>query len=410
MLLRRLWAFFWGYVTISVEGPLLERFLNLALARNIYFWDVTREGDRCITLKVTAKGFKPLRHVARRTASKVRIKRKHGTPFLWMRIKKRKMLALGVVVFLLGIYLFSSFIWTVEIASKEELQYTSMAEITKELASLGVKRGAYKGSIDMRYVENQLEARIPKLAWVGMTIQGTRVYIEVVEKTLPPDTKAEKTPAHVVAKKDGLVEEVLVIAGEARVEAGDAVSNGQVLISGVIYPQQQEQSEDQPQDASEAKPRYVHAKGVVKARVWYTVQGVASLVVRGERKTGRKATRVSIKTGDKEIIIKGPRKSPFKFYQNQQQVKTMPRWRNFDLPVELSITTYHEVEKYQLRRDKEDALALALDQAERRLTRYIPSHIKVLDKKKQATISDGKVATTVTWEVMEDIAVTKLLQ
>ncbi|WP_366924129.1 sporulation protein YqfD [Metallumcola ferriviriculae] len=411
MLVRKLWALFWGYVTIGVEGVMLERFLNLAVARNISFWDVNRLGKNRLAMKVKVSGFKSLRHVGRTTRCRIRIESKHGLPFLWMRIKKRKMLAVGLLVFLIGIQSFSSFIWNVEVISKEELQYLTVTEIEEQLSTLGLRPGAMKRNVDLREVERQLEASLPKLSWAGATFQGTKVYVEVVEKTLPPDDADQRTPANIVANKDGFIEDVLVIAGEARVQPGDAVTRGQVLISGVIYPQQPAETtaEGDIENEELIKPRYVHAQGVVKARVWYRARGEADLVERGEKKTGRKATRISIKLGDKEIIIKGPRQTPFKYFQLQEDVKTIPRWRNLNPSVELSTTTYHEVERYQMSRSREEAVAIAAEQAAGNIIDRIPAGAKVIDKKSSAVLSGGKATVSSTWEVVEDIGRTKLL-
>jgi len=411
VLVRKLWAVFWGYVTIRVEGQMLERFLNLALARNIYFWDVNHRGKNKLKMKVTAGGFKPLRHIARTTGSRVHIEAKHGLPFLWFRTKKRKMLAVGLLVFLVGIYFFSSFIWFVEVTSEEELKYLTTADIERQLAEMGLRPGVGKWTVDLRRIEEELMGRLPKLSWVGVTVQGTKAHVEVVEKTLPPDNKAEKTPAHVVAGKDGIIEEVLVIAGESKVQPGDAVFRGQILISGVIFPQTADaETGDRQGDREQMEgPRKVHARGIVKARVWYQGRAEVKLLERGERRTGNKTGRTSIKLGGKEIIIRGPKNSPYQYFQSEEKVKTIPSWRNLNLPVELVTTTYYEVEKYQIRRNKEEAAKIAARRAAESIRQRISSRAKIVDKRTGVVISRGKVSALVTWEILEDIAETKLL-
>ena len=52
-----------------------------------------------ISLKISIKGFKHLRPVARKTRCRVRIVEKRGLPFIVSRYKERKTFVLGLAVF-----------------------------------------------------------------------------------------------------------------------------------------------------------------------------------------------------------------------------------------------------------------------------------------------------------------------
>ena len=88
-----------GYVVICAEGCFLERFLNICMRRGIFLWDVKRRGDTCLDACISAKGFKALRQIAKKTKTRVRIKSRHGLPFLLFRYRKRRLAAVGVVLF-----------------------------------------------------------------------------------------------------------------------------------------------------------------------------------------------------------------------------------------------------------------------------------------------------------------------
>ncbi len=411
MLIRRLWAFFAGYVVITVESRRLEKFLNLALARNILFWDVTFKRRNGLTMKVSIAGFKPLRHIARQTDSTVRIKSKKGWPFFWIKIRKRKMLAVGLLFFLTTIYFFSTFVWFVDLQHREQLKYLSEEEIMEEIYSMGLRPGVPNWNFNLRELEKELAVRLPKLSWVGITLEGTKATVEIVEKTLPPEDEGAKQPADVIAAKDGVVEEILVIVGEAVAKEGDAVSAGEVLISGVIYPKQEESPED-PNPEQLVEPRVVHAKGVVKARVWLVAVSEIPIIEKGERRTGSTARQVSIKIGGKQIIIRGPQKSPYQYYQMEQTVKRLPSWRSIKLPVELIINIYHEVEKYQIDRGAKGAESLAVAEAKTTIEKQLPEGAKIFDKRTEVlekATDYGTVKVRVTYEVLDNIAQTKLL-
>ena len=63
MLAVRVWNFLKGYVVIKVEGINLERFINLAITNNIYFWDIERINYTALKARVGLKGYKQLRRI-----------------------------------------------------------------------------------------------------------------------------------------------------------------------------------------------------------------------------------------------------------------------------------------------------------------------------------------------------------
>ena len=121
MLLLRLWNFLRGYVIILVEGHFIERFINICTRRQLFLWDVKRSSDTTMTLKMSIKGFKMVRPVAKKTHSKVKIISKNGMPFIISRYRKRKAYVLGALLFLVLINLIASFIWDIEITGNKDV-------------------------------------------------------------------------------------------------------------------------------------------------------------------------------------------------------------------------------------------------------------------------------------------------
>ena len=69
MLLFRLWNYIRGYVIIVVEGYFLEKFVNICTRRQILLFDISRQKNSKMTLKVSIKGFRMLRPIAKKTAA-----------------------------------------------------------------------------------------------------------------------------------------------------------------------------------------------------------------------------------------------------------------------------------------------------------------------------------------------------
>ncbi|MDD4238115.1 MAG: sporulation protein YqfD [Desulfotomaculaceae bacterium] len=406
MLLFRLMSALLGYVVIMVTGEAPERFVNMAASRGIYLWDITRVSEGAVLMKVRLGTVKSLRHIARRTKCRFHFERRVGLPFLYKRLLRRKALALGVLFFLATLYLLSSFVWFIEVKGNERL---TVPEVLGAAAEAGLNRGMPKWRVETGRVETAIEEKLPLVAWTGVYIKGTKVIIEVAERVVPD--AEDNRPSHIIATKAGLVKEVLILNGHPAVKEGDTVSPGQVLISGEIPPfeeplkpveEQKLGEEPKPQKTS----RFVHARGIIRARVWYDGYGEANIVETGLRSTGRSETRVSIKFKGKEIILSGNQNVPYECYDTETLVKTIPQWRNLEVPVELVTLKYYEMAEYREEHGIEGARSLAVERALAEATGLIPKEARVTNRlleEIQTGHPENIVRVKVTIETIEDI-------
>ncbi|WP_227767512.1 sporulation protein YqfD [Zhaonella formicivorans] len=408
MLFKRLWSYFLGYCVIMVEGPRKERFINLAATRGIDLWDIAHEGDSRLWGKVAVNGIKPLRHIARLSRCRYKIMAKNGLPFVLSRAEKRKGLVVGALLFSIALYWLSSYVWFVEVRFAKPMETLSKEEILTEAARAGLKPGVLKSSLDLAKLEKELVLRLPAITFISIELQGTLARIEVVEKKVIKDDK-DRRPAHIVATKDGVIEEILVLLGEPRVAEGDTVQEGQVLISGIVPPRA-------PADNPAANPgevlpinqapQIVRARGIVRARVWYEKIAQAAVVETGENPTGRKVRQLSLKVGDKQIVLKGPKEAPYRLYDTEIVSRNINNWRILKQPVEVIQATYYEMEFYRHELGTEGALRKAKETAIAALNREIPQHARVLDQKVELLKAEqGMVKVRVWVETLEEIGI-----
>lgn len=387
MLAVRLWNFIMGYVVIRVEGLNLERFINLAIAKGIYLWDVKRKSYTILEAKVSCRGYKLFRDLVKRVNCRVSVIEKRGCPFLLHKILRRKMLLAGGVCALMLMYAVTSFIWVVEVKGNEKL---SDEEIVRELKNLGLEPGVFKYFLDVREIENKLIIRMDRLSWVGINIVGTKAIVDIVERVDPPEMIDKETPCNLVARRDGIINKIFVFQGEPAVREGDTVKAGQLLISGVV-----------------SKPgmplRLVHAMGIVEARTWYQAQEVQSLVRKVRVRTGAVEERLKIRIGEHTVNI-NPSRVPFQKYDKITQAKRLLGWRNIILPVELVIEKYYEVKEEKEELTLEQARQLALNRIEGRIMEVVPGHARIVDRKvKYYQQNSDRIRVEVLLEALEDI-------
>ena len=71
------------------------------------------------------------------------------------------------------------------------------------------------------------------------------------------DVVDEDEYCNIVSDKNGVITKINAQSGTANVKVGDTISEGDILINGWM-------------EGKYTGVRYVHAKGEIEARVWYT--------------------------------------------------------------------------------------------------------------------------------------------
>jgi similar to stage IV sporulation protein len=395
VLILKLRSFFFGYLRVVVHGAYTEKFLNLAIACHIPLWELARADGRAVFC-VDLDSFFELRHLARRTGCRLRIERKAGLPFFCNRLLRRRGMVAGLAFFLVSLYVLSSFVLFITVEGNEKLETDYILKLAGEA---GAYRGLLKERLDPDAVANRMLIAEPKLEWVGLQLEGTRLIIEVVEAKQPE--LEPQGPANLVAAKDGLVTDVLVIMGEARVKPGDTVRRGQVLIEGVLRP---ETPWGEPSAGKEPIP--VRARGEVIARVWYEGYGEASLIDTIRVRTGKRISSWTLLVDGQPVLKVGRSTVSYRDY-DREIVSTRLLERILRFPVELVTETCYEVylEKREISRD--EAFALAARRAKTLAELQLPAGetVEAEQLTESETGSPDTVAVRCILETSENIAV-----
>lgn len=397
------WSYLTGYLSIEVEGERLEPFVNMAMTRGIMLWDLKRESATRLSAMVRISGFYGLRHIARRNRCRLRIKRRQGFPFFAARLRKRKMLVLGSLFFIVLIYYLSSLVWFIEVTGNQQI---ASDDILRVAWREGLVPGTPSWRLDRHRLEKVLAQEFPEAAFISVEGQGTRITIEVVEKRLPPPDEYRKGRFHVVAARGGVIEDIIVKVGEPQVQPGDEVQAGQILISGIL-PVPGTGSLTPPPGVvlpppASLQPENVSAQGVVRAKVWYTAYGESEKKEHQQRKTGRKTLRVHLFSWGRDIILYGPRETPYPLYELQQREARVKDWSATVLWENIE-----EVEDYVVEHGEAGALDLAIEQGRTEIGQSVmPESETLLEKIDRVPLDDSnRVRVRLQVEAREDIGI-----
>ncbi len=390
----KLWNYLRGYVIIRIEGLALESFINTCIAEGIHLWDIKRLSYTSIETKVGIKGYRIICKLIRRRGHRVSISHKKGYPFWFSKMRQRKMLIMGAFFSLSLLLMLSSFIFFIEVRGNDTVLEDELIQVLRDS---GLSIGSNKYLLNLREIENNLLIKVDQLAWAGIEIKGIMAKLEVVEKTLPPVKIDKETPCDIVAKKKGIIEKVIAKSGDSVVEKGDIVSEGDLLITGIV---EREGMED---------PSYIHAYGEVYARTYYEANDSIDLVKTIKLKTGEKYIRRIIRIGKFELALNRDR-NPYNKFLIEEDSKKIIQWRNKSLPVEMITEVVYELVEISQRLDLDESKRYLHEKLIENLIGQIPKESVILNNDTEFLIEDNTLYCTIITETLEDIAMEKKLQ
>ncbi len=244
MFLIRFIRFLTGYVIFTGKNGFPERFLNLCSLNGINIWDAKAYGGQ-LEAKTGIQSYKKIRQCAKKSGMKLRIEKKCGLPFLIRPYLKRKGIPVGIVISIILTVILTSTVWTFSVSGNEK--YTQ-EQILALAESYGIYPGAFRSTIDEKYIREDIKRTYIGLSWFTVNTDGSAVSIEVIESAGEKEILDLDTPCNIISTVDGELLKLEVYTGEAAVSPGSAVLNGDLLISGVV-------------ERTNGSSSFVHARG-----------------------------------------------------------------------------------------------------------------------------------------------------
>ena len=288
-----LWYCLRGYVRIRAKGFSAERFMNMAAFRGIYLLDVTREGA-AMTMKAAGSSLDILQACAEKTGCSMEVLGRGGLPVFFRRFRRRQVWTAGLLCFAAGLYLLSSFIWTVRVEGNERLTEEELLSVCGEM---GLKPGVWKRRVDTEAIANGLLLRFSDISWVSVGVEGTDVTIKLAETIEKAERIDRETPCDIVAAQDGVIVQITAERGTPKVQAGDVVKKGDILISSELII---------GLEGEEQHTAYTAAEGTITARIWQKLTEEIPLRYKEVVYNGVEKENHSLLFGERELDILHP--------------------------------------------------------------------------------------------------------
>lgn len=386
MLIKILLSYLIGYVMVEIEGYYIERFMNICRKQRVTIWNLKRDKSVRLKLNIRAKEFKQICQIAKRTNCKVKIKKKKGIPFLIHRYQKRKFFFLLLIIFILLLVGSSQFVWNVEI---QEEQGKTLENIEKDIDEVGLKTGKWKANIDTKEIINKVRLKRQDIAWMGIELKGTNAIVKLVKADEKPDIINEDDYCSIVSDKTGVITKINAQNGTANVKEGDVVKQGEVLINGWM-------------EGKYTGMRYVHAKGQIQAKVWYTKHKKIKYNATEKEETGNIENQYEIKFNNFKINLH-KKLSKFKIYDTIETESKFKLFSDFYLPISIVKKTNKELQEVEKNYEVEEAKNLGIQELQQELEQEIQDKEKIVNKNINTYEHEDGVDVYVTYEVLEEI-------
>ena len=377
-----------GYLNIEVEGIFVERFINICKSRGIFLWNVKMEKGVLLYANIGIKDYKNIRIIAKKTETRIRIKKKCGVPFILNKYKKRRIFAGILVAVAIFIGAMANFVWNIDVSGNEKI---SKEEILVALEEEGLKTGAYKGEINTVEIINAIRLKRNDIAWIGITIKGTNVEVKIKEAVNAPEIIDGNEYCNIVAQKEGMITKINAQNGTAKVKVGDIVKMGDILVNGYL-------------EGKYTGIRYVHAIANIEAKVWYSKKEKIYLKQQVLTETGELEEKYSLVINNFKINLYKTL-SKFENYDTISKSKRLKLFSNFYLPVELIKTTNKEYVMKDITYTEEEVTSIWVEKIKKELKTQIENTDNIINEQVNTYANDGYIEIEVIYEVLETIGV-----
>ena len=385
MISLRLTRWLLGYVRFSVVGGSPEKFLNNCAKAGINLWDMKGGADSggC----VAAQRYRELRHCARNAKCKLKLKEKHGLAFATKGIRRRKGILAGAAIFCIVIYILSMHFWSIEINGNTTIK---TEEMLAKLSNMGVKPGVLKSDVEPKILQQKLMIEFPKISWLTVNTKGCSAEIKLQEKVDPPEIEEQSSQSicNIKAAQTGQIVSMEVYTGTPLVKKGDAVYQGQLLISSVV--------EDNLGFSS-----LRHASGKIIASTSRTLETEVELNRKVTNLTGKVVTRKSLSLFGARIPLtfRGKPQGDYKKEGMHTDLKLM----NSVLPLSVYEEKWTEQKTEDIKLTREQAIEEAKKQIQNMQKEQLKD-VKITEAKSTDKITDSKLIYTVYMKCEENIA------
>ena len=362
--------------------------MNICHERGITYIDFRFEEDGCV-MTLGFFGAKRLTAICEETGIELISEEEKGFPVFLKKHKSRCGLLIGAVAAIIFGVITSGLVWDIRVEGNTRI---SEREVERVLEECGLYVGSSHRGIDAGVIENRALILSDDISWISVNIKGTVAEVEIRETVFAEESQS-MTAANLVASRGGVIEYLEDTRGKVMVDVGEAVSEGELLVSG-IYGSDTEGF------------RYTVARGKVYARTERSFSVDIPLEYSKKEYTGRVKIEKYLIFFKKEVKFYSNCGNSYEFCDTIDTVEYFESFGDAELPFGVRTVKHLEYRYTDATRDADSAADLAYY----RLGELLDTELhggELLSKEISFELSEKKYILLCRVRAIENIAVVK---
>ena len=225
----RFFRYLFGYVCFEFSKGFIDGFVNSCYLCGVNVYDMKRKDDS-VFARCSAADYKKLHTIAHKNGGVVRIKKRVGLLFPFLKLKNRWGLFAGALAFVMIINFLGGFVWNVEVRGNDKIETVELLDFCEKN---GLHSGVYWNNETADKLEGLIMTSFNDCGWVHINRFGSTARIDINEAVMKPDVDDNAGVANLKAVKDGVIVKTTVKNGWQTAFIGDGVTKGDILVSGV---------------------------------------------------------------------------------------------------------------------------------------------------------------------------------
>jgi len=226
LIIKRLTDLALGTVDIAADNSAKGKLFDF-LIRSRIGYEIVDAGDSDI-IRIRSKDAKKYSEEIISTGAKTGKTR--GLPKILKKYSKRYGIYLGVLFFTAIVIISQRLVWRIDVTGSENVDDKTIID---NLEELGFTYGTDFKTFDLDKLHNDYLRTYDDLSWISVNMTGTWANVEVKELS-SPNEREDSGISNVVAAEKGKITMIETHSGKPMIKVGDYVSEGDLLMSGII--------------------------------------------------------------------------------------------------------------------------------------------------------------------------------
>ena len=223
------WRWVEGSVTVTVTGADIPGSLEGLRKQGIILWDITQPDELTLRFSCGPGDLGIIEHQCRKRGDAFSRGQRRGLYFRGKTLLKRPVLVAGILLFMALTLWLPTRVLFFQVEGNRDVPARLILETA---ADCGIRLGASRRQVRSEKMKNALLEAMPELKWAGINTTGCTAVIRVRERDQPANVPPSYGVSSIAAVRDSLVTSCTATWGKLLCAPGQAVRQGQILISG----------------------------------------------------------------------------------------------------------------------------------------------------------------------------------